>query len=118
MSLILGIETSCDETGVAVVRDGCTVLSNVVISQIDTHRAFGGVVPEIASRMHTEVIYTLAQRALEEAGLSPGRDSSGSRRPLRAGHRRRSGLKPSAPAKGGLSATNTASASHHAVACN
>ena len=76
MSLILGIETSCDETGVAVVRDGCTVLSNVVISQIDTHRAFGGVVPEIASRMHTEVIYTLAQRALEEAGLSPVRDSA------------------------------------------
>ncbi|OQB41455.1 MAG: tRNA N6-adenosine threonylcarbamoyltransferase [Candidatus Hydrogenedentes bacterium ADurb.Bin179] len=76
MSLILGIETSCDETGIAVVKDGCAVLSNVVISQIDTHRAFGGVVPEIASRMHTEVIYQLTQRALEEAGLSFARGSA------------------------------------------
>ncbi|HOC69223.1 MAG TPA: tRNA (adenosine(37)-N6)-threonylcarbamoyltransferase complex transferase subunit TsaD [Candidatus Hydrogenedentes bacterium] len=76
MSLILGIETSCDETGLAVVKDGTTVLSNVVISQIDTHRAFGGVVPEIASRMHTEVIYQLTQRALEEAGLSATRGAA------------------------------------------
>lgn len=69
MSIILGIETSCDETGVAVVKDGHTVLSNVVVSQIDTHRLFGGVVPEIASRMHTEVIYQLVEQALREAGL-------------------------------------------------
>lgn len=69
MSVILGIETSCDETGVAVVKDGVTVLSNVVVSQIDTHRLFGGVVPEIASRMHTEVIYQIVEQALREAGL-------------------------------------------------
>ncbi len=71
MSLILGIETSCDETGVAVVEDGVRVLSNVVSSQIDTHRVFGGVVPEIASRMHTEIISQLAEKALTEAGLYP-----------------------------------------------
>lgn len=70
VSSILGIETSCDETGIAVVKDGISVLSNVVASQIDTHRLFGGVVPEIASRMHTEVIYQLVRQALEEAGLS------------------------------------------------
>ena len=54
--LILGIETSCDETSAAVVKDGEQMLSNVVSSQIDVHNAFGGVVPEIASRMHTEII--------------------------------------------------------------
>ncbi len=69
MSMILGIETSCDETGVAVVKDGVTVLSNIVASQIDTHRVFGGVVPEIASRMHTETISQLTEQALSEAGL-------------------------------------------------
>ena len=53
-SLILGIETSCDETSAAVVRDGSHLLSNVVSSQIDVHNSFGGVVPEIASRMHTK----------------------------------------------------------------
>lgn len=80
MSIILGIETSCDETGVAVVKDGTEVLSNVVVSQIDTHRLFGGVVPEIASRMHTEVIYQLVGQALEEAGLH----QTGSRAPVDA----------------------------------
>ena len=70
MSIILGIETSCDETGIAVVEDGTRVLSNVVASQIETHRLFGGVVPEIASRMHTEVIYQLVDKALAEAGLA------------------------------------------------
>ncbi|NLO33150.1 MAG: tRNA (adenosine(37)-N6)-threonylcarbamoyltransferase complex transferase subunit TsaD [Candidatus Hydrogenedentes bacterium] len=70
MSIILGIESSCDETGVAVVKDGREVLANVVISQVDTHRVFGGVVPEIASRMHTEVIYQLAAEAIETAGLT------------------------------------------------
>lgn len=69
MSLILGIETSCDETGIAVVKDGVEVLSNVVASQMDTHRLFGGVVPEIASRMHTEVISQLLEQALVEARL-------------------------------------------------
>lgn len=69
MTLILGIETSCDETGIAVVRDGTTVLSNIVASQVETHKLFGGVVPEIASRLHTETIYQIAERALQEAGL-------------------------------------------------
>ncbi|HDP34717.1 MAG TPA: tRNA (adenosine(37)-N6)-threonylcarbamoyltransferase complex transferase subunit TsaD [Candidatus Hydrogenedentes bacterium] len=70
MSLVVGIETSCDETGVAVLRNGEQVLSNVVSSQIDVHRVFGGVVPEIASRMHTEIISQLMEQALNEAGLS------------------------------------------------
>jgi len=65
MTRTLGIETSCDETSVAVVEDGRTVLVNEVASQIDVHKAFGGVVPEIASRQHTEIISQLAERALE-----------------------------------------------------
>ncbi|MCK5863235.1 MAG: tRNA (adenosine(37)-N6)-threonylcarbamoyltransferase complex transferase subunit TsaD [Candidatus Hydrogenedentes bacterium] len=69
MSILVGIETSCDETGIAVVKDGSQVLANVVSSQIDTHRLFGGVVPEIASRMHTEIISQLMKEALCEAGL-------------------------------------------------
>ncbi len=69
MSILLGIESSCDETGVAVVRDGREVLSNLVISQIDIHRLFGGVVPEIASRQHIKAIHPLVEAALAEAGL-------------------------------------------------
>lgn len=68
MSVILGIETSCDETGVAVVKDGRHVLSNEVASQIDLHKAFGGVVPEIASRQHARIISQLTEKALGEAG--------------------------------------------------
>lgn len=68
MSTILGIETSCDETGVAVVRDGHTILSNEVASQIPQHAQFGGVVPEIASRAHTEIMYQVCDLALERAG--------------------------------------------------
>ncbi|MBM3290354.1 MAG: tRNA (adenosine(37)-N6)-threonylcarbamoyltransferase complex transferase subunit TsaD, partial [Candidatus Hydrogenedentes bacterium] len=68
---ILGIETSCDETGVAVVDDGRRIVANEVRSQIDVHAAFGGVVPEIASRQHTECIHQLTQRALEAAGARP-----------------------------------------------
>ena len=56
MALILGIETSCDETAAAVVQDGCNVLSNVVASQDALHLEYGGVVPEIASRAHLERI--------------------------------------------------------------
>ena len=52
----LGIESSCDETSVSVVRDGREVLSNVIASQIDLHKAYGGVVPELASRKHVEAI--------------------------------------------------------------
>lgn len=68
MSRVLGIETSCDETGVAVVEDGRRVLINEVASQIDLHKEFGGVVPEIASREHTRVISQLVERALDVAG--------------------------------------------------
>ena len=73
--LILGIETSCDETAVAVVkaaRDGCEVLSNVIFSQIAVHKRFGGVVPEIASRNHMAKINQVTQEALDEAGVSLG----------------------------------------------
>ncbi|SFJ43514.1 N6-L-threonylcarbamoyladenine synthase [Paenibacillus sp. UNC496MF] len=68
--LILAVETSCDETSAAVVRGGKRILSNIVSSQIDTHRRFGGVVPEIASRKHAESITVIMQQALAEAGVS------------------------------------------------
>jgi len=67
---ILAIESSCDETAVAVVRDGRQVLSNCVISQIEMHTVYGGVVPEIASRHHVQAISGLAQKAIEDAGLT------------------------------------------------
>lgn len=66
---ILAIETSCDETAAAVVADGRTILSNAVFSQIPLHRAYGGVVPEIASRAHTERISTVVETALGDAAL-------------------------------------------------
>lgn len=72
MSLILGIETSCDETSVAVVRDGHEVLSNIVASQIEVHRRFGGVVPEVASRQHVLAINPLLDEALATAGVGWG----------------------------------------------
>ena len=65
---ILGIESSCDETSVAVVKNGREILSNVINSQIDIHTEYGGVVPEIASRCHTEVINQITKQALKEAG--------------------------------------------------
>ena len=68
--LILAFESSCDETAVAVVRDGRTVLSDAILSQADMHAIYGGVVPEIASRKHVEVISQLAEAALKEAGVS------------------------------------------------
>lgn len=68
---ILGIETSCDETGIAVVEDGRRILANEVASQIDIHAAFGGVVPEIASRRHTEIIYQLTDHVLNKTGGKP-----------------------------------------------
>ncbi|MCR4685455.1 MAG: tRNA (adenosine(37)-N6)-threonylcarbamoyltransferase complex transferase subunit TsaD [Lachnospiraceae bacterium] len=67
--LILGIESSCDETAAAVVKGGRTVLSNVISSQIDIHTLYGGVVPEIASRKHTERINQVIRQALSEAGV-------------------------------------------------
>ncbi len=70
-NLILAIETSCDETSVAVVADGTEMLSNVVSSQIDLHARFGGVVPEIASRSHLETLEPVLEQALAEAQVSP-----------------------------------------------
>jgi len=72
-ALILGIETSCDETAVAVVRGGTDVLSSVVSSQVDLHAQYGGVVPEIASRAHNELIIPVTARAMVEAGVDGGR---------------------------------------------
>lgn len=68
----LGIETSCDDTSVAVVRDGREIMSNLISSQIDVHRLYGGVVPEIASRKHLENINPLMAEALAEAGIGWG----------------------------------------------
>ena len=67
---ILGIESSCDETGAAVVRSGQQILSNVVASQISTHQPYGGVVPELASREHLRAIVPVVRQALAEAGHS------------------------------------------------
>jgi len=66
--LILGIESSCDETAAAVVEDGRKVLSNVVASQVEEHKLYGGVVPEIASRRHSEAIVGVVKEALKQAG--------------------------------------------------
>lgn len=65
---ILGIESSCDETAAAVVEDGRKVLSNVIASQVEEHKIYGGVVPEIASRRHTEAICGVVEKALSDAG--------------------------------------------------
>ncbi|ACM60926.1 N6-L-threonylcarbamoyladenine synthase [Caldicellulosiruptor bescii] len=68
--LVLGIETSCDETSAAIVEDGRKILSNVIYSQIDIHYQFGGVVPEIASRKHVEKISYVVDMAFKQAGLT------------------------------------------------
>jgi N6-L-threonylcarbamoyladenine synthase len=70
-SVILAIETSCDETSVAIVADGTDVLANVVSSQIDMHAVFGGVVPEVASRAHLEMLESVTGQAFDEAGIGP-----------------------------------------------
>lgn len=67
---ILAIESSCDETAAAVVKDGREVLSNIVASQVEEHRIYGGVVPEIASRRHTEAVSGVTREALSQAGLT------------------------------------------------
>ena len=69
--LVLGIETSCDETAVAVVRDGREILSNVISSQVAVHARYGGVVPEVASRQHMLAITPIYRAALVEAGVAP-----------------------------------------------
>lgn len=68
--LTLGIESSCDETSVSIVKNGREVLSNVINSQIDIHTIYGGVVPEIASRCHTEVINQITKQAFKEANCT------------------------------------------------
>ena len=67
--LVLGIETSCDETAAAVVRDGREIVSSVIASQIETHKRFGGVVPEIASREHLDKIVPIVAEAFTRAGI-------------------------------------------------
>ncbi len=68
--LVLGIETSCDETSAAVVEAGSRILSNVIASQVDLHKKYGGVVPEIASRKHLETFIPCVNEALEQAGVT------------------------------------------------
>ena len=68
--IILAVESSCDETAVALVEDGRKILTDCIASQVDLHRIYGGVVPEIASRKHIEAIYGLADQALKTTGLT------------------------------------------------
>ena len=72
--IILGIETSCDETAVSIIQDNESgipkILSNIVSSQFDIHKEFGGVVPELAARSHVEKINLIAKKALDESGIS------------------------------------------------
>ena len=67
---ILGIDTSCDDTSVAVVEDGRKIRSNIISSQVDLHQKYGGIVPELASRKHVELINYIIDEALEAAGIS------------------------------------------------
>ena len=69
---VLGIETSCDETAAAVIEDGSVILSNVVVSQAQTHARYGGIVPELASRQHMVTIVPAVRQALDESGLELG----------------------------------------------
>ncbi|MFS8631055.1 MAG: tRNA (adenosine(37)-N6)-threonylcarbamoyltransferase complex transferase subunit TsaD, partial [Bacillales bacterium] len=66
---VLGIETSCDETAVAIVKNGREIITNVVASQIESHKRFGGVVPEIASRHHVEQLTIVLEDAMQDAGM-------------------------------------------------
>ena len=69
-SIILSIETSCDETAASVIKDGKEILSNEVVTQMMTHKKFGGVVPEVASRQHVEVITRVVDEALKNAEMT------------------------------------------------
>ena len=69
---VLGIETSCDECSAAIVRDGVEILSNVVATQIELHKPYEGVVPELASRLHTEWIAQVVNSAIERGGIGLG----------------------------------------------
>ncbi len=77
--IVLGIESSCDETAAAVLADGRRVLSSVVASQDDVHAPYGGVVPELASRRHLEVIVPVVEKALTDAGVAAAVTSTASR---------------------------------------
>ena len=68
--LVLGIESSCDETAAAIIKDGDVILSSVISSQIELHKPFGGVVPELAAREHLEKIDPIVDEALEKAGVT------------------------------------------------
>ena len=68
--LILGIDTSCDDTSASVVEDGRKILSNIVSSQSDIHSRYGGIVPELASRRHIEMIMPVVDEAIKQAGIS------------------------------------------------
>src|SRR5215216_1096712 len=68
--VILGLETSCDETGAALVTEGGRILANVVASQAELHARYGGVVPEVASRRHLELVTPVVEEALHEAGAT------------------------------------------------
>ncbi len=67
--IILGIESSCDETAASIVQDGTKILSSTIASQVDVHHKYGGVVPELASRMHIEAITTVVDKAIKKAGI-------------------------------------------------
>ena len=69
-TFVLGIETSCDETAVAIIKNGTEIVTNIVSSQIESHKRFGGVVPEIASRHHVEQVTFVLEEALEQAGMT------------------------------------------------
>src|SRR5712692_6343910 len=68
--LVLGIETSCDETAAAIVRDSCEIVSSVIASQIKTHERFGGVVPELASREHLDKVVPIVEEAFARANVT------------------------------------------------
>jgi len=67
--IVLGIESSCDETAASIVKDGTKILSSIVASQVDVHHKYGGVVPELASRMHVEAITSVVDQAIKKANI-------------------------------------------------
>ena len=69
MTMLLALESSCDETACAIVKDGKEILSNIVSSQINVHTQYGGVVPEVASRIHVENISTVITEAMKQANV-------------------------------------------------
>ncbi|MHB8084600.1 MAG: tRNA (adenosine(37)-N6)-threonylcarbamoyltransferase complex transferase subunit TsaD [Dehalococcoidia bacterium] len=71
--IILAVETSCDETSVAIVKDGSKILSNVIASQVEIHARYGGIVPEVASRQHMLTIVPVCEQAFKEAGIDQGK---------------------------------------------